>query len=70
MKKLGLFTTILIMITAIWGYFQTNSGQPDNTIEKLVLTGSSTVAPLATEIGKRFESLHPNVRIDVQTGGS
>jgi len=25
MKKLGLFTTILIMITAIWGYFQTNS---------------------------------------------
>ncbi|AEF99549.1 phosphate ABC transporter substrate-binding protein [Methylomonas methanica] len=38
--------------------------------EKLVLTGSSTVAPLAAEIGKRFESQHPNVRIDVQTGGS
>ncbi|MEE9392826.1 MAG: phosphate ABC transporter substrate-binding protein [Planctomycetota bacterium] len=36
----------------------------------LVLTGSSTVAPLASEIGKRFESLHPGVRIDVQTGGS
>ncbi len=37
---------------------------------KLVLTGSSTVAPLAAEIGKRFESKHPNVRVDVQTGGS
>jgi len=37
---------------------------------KLVLTGSSTVAPLAAEIGKRFEAEHPGVRIDVQTGGS
>ncbi|MCB1034829.1 MAG: phosphate ABC transporter substrate-binding protein [Acidobacteria bacterium] len=37
---------------------------------KLVLTGSSTIAPLAAEIGRRFEELHPGVRIDVQTGGS
>jgi phosphate transport system substrate-binding protein len=37
---------------------------------KLVLTGASTVAPLAVEIGKRFESKHPGVRVDVQTGGS
>ncbi len=37
---------------------------------KLVLTGSSTVAPLAGEMAKRFETLHPKVRIDVQTGGS
>lgn len=37
---------------------------------QLTLTGSSTVAPLAAEIGKRFESLHPGVRVDVQTGGS
>jgi len=37
---------------------------------QLVLTGSSTVAPLAAEIGKRFESLHPGVRVDVQSGGS
>lgn len=38
--------------------------------QKLVLAGSSTVAPLALEIGKRFEKLNPGVRIDVQTGGS
>jgi phosphate transport system substrate-binding protein len=38
--------------------------------KKLELTGSSTVAPLAAEIGKRFESEHPGIRIDVQSGGS
>jgi len=37
---------------------------------KLVLTGSSSVAPLVNEIGKRFEKNNPGVRIDVQTGGS
>ena len=37
---------------------------------RLVLTGSSTVAPLALEMAKRFEKSHPGVRIDVQTGGS
>ena len=43
------------------------SGQ---TRRALVLTGSSTVAPLAGEIGKRFEAQRPGTRIDVQTGGS
>lgn len=38
--------------------------------ERLVLTGSSTVAPLAGEIARRFETRHRGVRIDVQTGGS
>lgn len=42
----------------------------DTSRNKLVLTGSSTIAPLVSEIGKRFEELHPNVRVDVQTGGS
>lgn len=43
---------------------------PAHLTGRLVITGSSTVAPLAAEIGKRFESLHPGVRVDVQTGGS
>ncbi|MBU0782785.1 MAG: phosphate ABC transporter substrate-binding protein [Gammaproteobacteria bacterium] len=38
--------------------------------KKLSLTGSSTVAPLALEIAKRFEQNNAGVRIDVQTGGS
>lgn len=37
---------------------------------RLVITGSSTVAPLMSEIAARFEDAHPEVRIDVQTGGS
>lgn len=42
----------------------------DSPREKLVSTGSSTIAPLLSEIGKRFEALRPDVRVDVQTGGS
>lgn len=40
------------------------------TEEKLVLTGSSTIAPLMAEIAKRFENRHSGVRVDVQSGGS
>lgn len=42
----------------------------DRDQARLVLTGSSTVAPLASEIAKRFEASHPGVRVDVQMGGS
>jgi phosphate transport system substrate-binding protein len=38
--------------------------------DRLIVTGSSTVAPLAQEIAKRFEQQHAGVRIDVQSGGS
>lgn len=38
--------------------------------QSLVITGSSTVAPLVNEIGKQFEQDVPGSRIDVQTGGS
>lgn len=37
---------------------------------RLVVTGSSTIAPLVGDLAKQFESKHPGVRIDVQTGGS
>jgi phosphate transport system substrate-binding protein len=43
---------------------------PDQLSGRLTITGSSTIAPLVAEIGKRFEALHPEVRIDVQSGGS
>ena len=38
--------------------------------QKLTLTGASTVAPLVSALGKRFEEQNPGIRIDVQTGGS
>lgn len=47
-----------------------SQGNTNSESKKLTLTGSSTVAPLANEIAKQFESEHLGVRIDVQTGGS
>jgi phosphate transport system substrate-binding protein len=38
--------------------------------QKLIITGASTIAPLVSELGKRFEKQHPGTRIDVHTGGS
>lgn len=72
MKKLRNWTSIAIILSVSWGLPAcTRSASTSDELQgKLILTGSSTVAPLATEIGKRFESEHPDVRVDVQTGGS
>jgi phosphate transport system substrate-binding protein len=37
---------------------------------KLIISGSSTMAPMIAAVGKRFSALHPGVQIDVQTVGS
>lgn len=68
MKKLGITAALVLIIGTAFVLLKTKPA--DTKIEKLVLTGSSTIAPLAAEIGKRFESLHDPVRVDVQTGGS
>ena len=43
---------------------------PALSTKKLTITGSSSVAPLAGELARRFEASHPHARVDVQTGGS
>lgn len=55
----------LILAAAFAWHPQGNAASP-----KLVLTGASTIAPLASEIARRFESQYPGTRIDVQSGGS
>lgn len=67
-KRLAL--ALVVLALAACGKPAPAPSAPDRLQGKLVITGSSTVAPLAAEIGKRFESLHPGVRVDVQTGGS
>lgn len=47
-----------------------DSPEGKGPISRLVVTGSSTVAPLLAEVAKRFEDMNPGARIDVQTGGS
>jgi phosphate transport system substrate-binding protein len=37
---------------------------------RLLLTGSSTIAPIAEEIAHLYEEKNQDVRIDIQTGGS
>lgn len=65
-------TLALACLTAP-GCGEQESGAPssgDGLQGKLVLSGSSTVAPLAGQIAKRFEQRHRGVRVDVQAGGS
>lgn len=67
------FRFLIVMFIAVVGSgcgSQKEPTQDGDLSGKLTLTGSSTVAPLAAELAKRFEQLHPAVRIDVQSGGS
>ncbi|VEP18849.1 putative phosphate ABC transporter, phosphate-binding protein [Hyella patelloides LEGE 07179] len=65
------FLTLLALSLSVgWGLSACNQNSANLESNKLTLTGSSTVAPLASEIAKKFEAEHPGVRIDVQTGGS
>lgn len=63
-RKLASFLLGGLLLTGAVGTY----GEPG--AQKLVVTGSSTIAPLAAELGKRFEELHPGVEVDVQSGGS
>lgn len=64
---------MLVLVASVAGCHlpTTASSQPHRDASlTLELTGSSTIAPLMSEIGKRFEKLHQSVRVNVQTGGS
>jgi len=65
MQKLAPSMVLLIVVS-----LSLPASAADQLTGKLVITGSSTMAPVVSEIAKRFESSHPGVRIDVQTGGS
>jgi len=56
-------------LAAIAGACQESTAGKANP-EKLVITGSSTIAPLMSDMAKRFEARNPGIRVDVQTGGS
>jgi phosphate transport system substrate-binding protein len=61
---------IILIASALWTHPLSGPSLANAEENKLVITGSSTMAPLVAEIGKRFEQLHPGSRVDVQTGGS
>ena len=65
---IGLFS--VSALSEAYGITDSGTKEADSPGGKLVITGSSTLAPLVSEIAKRFEAQHSDVRIDVQTGGS
>ncbi len=66
MKLPATLRSVMIMIAAVFSMASITQAAD----QKLVLTGSSTIAPLAAEIGKSFEKQNPGVRVDIQSGGS
>jgi phosphate transport system substrate-binding protein len=46
------------------------SEKPGQARSKLTVSGASTLAPLISEVARRFEARNPGVRVDVQMGGS
>jgi len=64
-----IFSLLLITACGQQGNQQTPIAG-DQLSGKLNITGSSTIAPLAAELAKRLEDKNPQLRINVQTGGS
>ena len=56
---------LLLVAAASW-----DDSDRSGTSQQLVVTGSSTIAPLIADLAKQFERQRPGVRVDVQTGGS
>jgi phosphate transport system substrate-binding protein len=59
---------LLLLVPQLAGG-QTSTGV-QSPPRSLVVTGSSTIYPLVTDIARRFEQLNPGVSIDVRSGGS
>jgi len=67
-NRFVLFVRLSTMV--LLGVFLASCSSERNKANHLQITGSSTMAPLLTEMAKAFEQRHPHARIDVQTGGS
>jgi phosphate transport system substrate-binding protein len=73
MRFIALTVVLVFVIVSTFGCgsgASPTAAKNDGLSGKLTLTGSSTIAPLVSEIAKRFEKKYPDVRVDVQTGGS
>ncbi len=70
MKKATINRRLFNTALAVGLVCQAVSGVAYAADKKLVLTGSSTIAPLMADIAKRFEEQNPGVQVDVQSGGS
>ena len=72
MWKIPAVTALFVLLCLTLQTVPVEGGEadPEKLSGTLLLTGSSTMAPLMKEIGRRFQELHPAVRVEVQAGGS
>jgi len=77
MFRTGLITTTIILLSLFVSACEQTANSPstatlpsDQLTGELSITGSSTIAPLAAELAQRLESKNPQLRVNVQTGGS
>ncbi len=61
---------LLLLMVTLFATWPLAACTPSTPLTKLTLSGSSTIAPLAAELGKAFERHHGGVRVEVQAGGS
>ncbi len=70
MREILIATIILSALVVGCDRTPHEAGASNTTNQKIIITGSSTLAPMVLEIAKQFELEHPGVRVDVQSGGS
>lgn len=76
MRRYRVYIPTMCFVSLIVFYGCTTQFNPaDSNLDlvdssRIQLSGSSTIGPLASEIGKRYEKIQPGLRVDVQTGGS
>ncbi len=61
--KLGILIAIIIIIAYL-------TFIPSTNYERIQIAGSTSVQPVAEKLAEKFEETHPNIRINVQGGGS
>jgi len=61
--KLGIVIAIIIIIAYLIFI-------PSTSYERIQIAGSTSVQPVAEKLAEKFQETHPNVRINVQGGGS
>jgi len=74
-KSIGWQSALVLLLAALvmGSGVRAESSTPPSTplpASRLLLTGSTTMAPLMVEVAKRFQSRHPGIQIEVQMGGS
>lgn len=64
------FRPAIVLACAVLLGVSDHAGSAEADKGKLRLTGSSTMAPLMQDLARRFQALHPGIKITVEAGGS